>query len=117
MKKALFILCAMVLIHSLSLAQDAAKAATDAGLAPQAQQRGMSVDDAISKARGAGYSDQDIINAVNQYKADQTKSTAEQTPGQRAGEETPEGELKKAKTETPEAVKTVEPEKELEFTE
>ncbi|MBU2593435.1 MAG: SLBB domain-containing protein [Candidatus Edwardsbacteria bacterium] len=50
------------------LAQDVVKAAKDAGLESEAQNSGVSVEQGVQKAKESGYSDQDILNAIEKAK-------------------------------------------------
>jgi protein involved in polysaccharide export with SLBB domain len=56
------------------LAQDAVKVAKDAGLESEAQKSGVSIEEGIQRAKGSGYTDQEILNAIEQKKKNGNQS-------------------------------------------
>lgn len=69
MRKIILILLTVVWGSTL-VAQDAVQAAKDAGLESEAQQSGVTVEEGVQKAKAAGYSDQEILKAIEQKKKD-----------------------------------------------
>lgn len=69
MKKAFYILLLAVLTSQLT-AQDAVNAIKEAGLDAEVGKVGLTVPDAVEKAREVGYSDQDILEAIEKTKGE-----------------------------------------------
>jgi len=69
MKKVLGLVLGICLVSSL-YAQSAVTAAKDAGLDKEAQSAGVTVEEGVQKAKESGYSDQEIIKAIEQRKKD-----------------------------------------------
>ena len=70
MRSTLKNICALVIILLFQnvAAQDATQAIKDAGLDIEVSKAGLTVPDAVEKAKDVGYSDQDILNAIEKTK-------------------------------------------------